>query len=85
MLDSVTVRLYAQARTAAGSARLTLDVPPNGLAMSAFLAALASARPGLRPVLGTCRVAVNDAYVEASEARIRPGDDVAIHPPYSGG
>lgn len=79
------VLLFAQAREAAGHRRLTVAVPPGGRPLVELLAELRAAYPGLRPLLRTCRFAVNGVYVDLAAARLADGDELAVHPPFSGG
>jgi len=83
--SSVHVVLYATAREAAGRARIDLPVPARGTSVAALLKTLGRTHSGLIGVLPTCRVARNGRYVVPRTAHVRPGDEVAIHPPYSGG
>jgi molybdopterin converting factor small subunit len=97
---TVTARLFAAARDAAGGlGALTLALPPGASAADA-VAALVAAHPRLRGVLGACAVAVNCEVVGpavegeggdggetggTATAMLSPGDEVALIPPISGG
>jgi molybdopterin converting factor small subunit len=81
----VVVRLYAQAREAAGAPRIELPVPPEGTSLERLLEELVRGRAALRSVLRSCRFARNGSYVSSVASRIAPGDEVAVHPPFSGG
>ncbi len=85
MAPSVRVLLFATARTAVGRSELDWPVPPSGLAAGALAAELAAAHPRLAPVLKASRLVRNGVPVGRPSARIRPGDEFAIHPPYGGG
>jgi molybdopterin converting factor subunit 1 len=82
---TVAVLLYAQSREAVGHRRLTLAVPAEGRPLKELLAQLARQHPPLARLLPTCRFAVNGRYVERSSTKLSGGDELAIHPPYSGG
>jgi molybdopterin converting factor small subunit len=84
-LPPVTVLLFATAREAAGRGTLRRPIPREGLALDAFLAELTETYPRLGPVLPSCRFGRNGRYLRSRSARLRPGDELAIHPPYSGG
>lgn len=75
------LRLFAQAREAAGSGRVELD----GTSVAAVLDA-ASARFGeeFTAVLGASRVWLNGQPASGEEP-VGPGDEVAVLPPVSGG
>lgn len=77
---SVTVRLHASVREAAGTSRLTLQASSVG----ALRLALAAACPQLADRLSACRFAVADEFV-ADDARIGEGAVVDVIPPVSGG
>lgn len=81
----ITVRLFAQARVAAGRARWDIEVGPEGLPVAELLERLKAEFPRLGPVLRTCRFVRNGALLRGTTGRVRPGDDFALHPPYSGG
>ena len=85
MTHAVRLTLFATAREAVGVASLTREVPATGIPLAALLAALIREHPRLGPVLTTARVVRNGQYVEGSRTRVHPGDEIAIHPPYSGG
>ena len=81
----VRVLLFATAREAAGRATIDLPVPPEGVPVDLLLSSLGHGHRALAAVLPDCRVARNGRYVARRGVRIRPGDEVAIHPPYTGG
>jgi sulfur-carrier protein len=78
---TVTLRLFAAARQAAGTGRVTV----TGATVSDVLAD-ASARWGhpFAQVLAGSRVWVNGEPADDDRA-LRPGDEVAVLPPVSGG
>jgi len=83
---SVTLRLFAAAREAAGrgSDDYELDAAPT---VGAILDAAGSAYgPAFEAVLATSRVWVNgDEPVDGRATRLADGDEVAVLPPVSGG
>ncbi|MFZ0829987.1 MAG: MoaD/ThiS family protein [Thermoplasmata archaeon] len=85
MTSSVRVVLFATAREAVGVASLDWPVPARGSTVTAVLAGLVEEHPRLAPVLKVARIARNGEYVRGPRARVASGDEIAIHPPYSGG
>jgi sulfur-carrier protein len=77
----VVLRLFAQAREAAGRARDTVD----GATVDEVLAA-ARARYGeeFAALLPTCRIWVNGEPADQADP-VNGGDEVAVLPPVSGG
>lgn len=85
MLRPVRVLLFATARTAVGRVELEWSVPPAGITREALTDALALSYPKLAPTLRVSRFVRNGKYIDRPSARIRPGDEFAVHPPYGGG
>ena len=85
MADRVRVLFFATARDAVGHGSLERVVPPEGTSLRELLDGLGGAFPRLRAVLKESRLAVNGEYARSPGQRVRPGDEVAVHPPYSGG
>ena len=81
----VRVRFYASAREAAGRSTVDLPVPATGATARSLVATLARKWPALAPVLRTSRFLRNDEYLTVLRARLGPGDELAVHPPYGGG
>ncbi len=81
----VRVLLFATAREAAGRGRLELTIPEAGARVDAVLEELRDRYPRLAPVLATSRIFVNGESVARRTAPLAPDDELAIHPPYSGG
>lgn len=77
------VRLFASHREAAGKASAEVDLA-DGATVADLRRALAQALPALASVELPGVFAVNGSFAPDS-ARIRPGDDVALFPPVSGG
>jgi molybdopterin converting factor subunit 1 len=74
----VTVRLFAMLRERAGASEVTVELP-EGARVRDALAALDGLADGLPLVM-----AVNREYAE-EDARLDPGDELALIPPVSGG
>jgi molybdopterin converting factor small subunit len=85
MKSSVRVLFFATAREAVGSASLDREVPARGSSLGAILSGLVEEYPRLRPVLRGSRFVRNGEYVRVTRTRVNPGDEIAVHPPYSGG
>lgn len=81
----IRVVFYATAREAAGVAGSSVPVDDGGTPLATVLAGLARRYPKLRPVIAVSRFVVNGEYVRGRSGTVRPGDEVAVHPPYSGG
>jgi len=76
-----TLRLFASAREAAGTARATVA----GATVAEVLdAAVATYGDRFRAVLGTCKVWVNGDDADGSTP-VGDDDEVAVLPPVSGG
>jgi molybdopterin converting factor small subunit len=85
MQGTVSVRLYATAREAAGRAALRCAAGPDGVALRQLLRELTETYPALAKVLRHARFARNGTYVVGLGTRLYAGDELAVHPPYSGG
>jgi molybdopterin converting factor small subunit len=82
---SVRVLFFAAAREAVGRAALEWPVPAAGVSAEALVRELGAKYPKLRPTLPASRFVRNGRYLETARARVRPGDEFAVHPPYGGG
>jgi molybdopterin synthase catalytic subunit len=82
-MTDVQVRLFASLKERAGAERIRVPLawPAD---VQSLLEAIAASHPSLGAALPTALVAVNMAFAERS-APIRPGDEIAIFPPVSGG
>ncbi len=80
---TVTVLLFAQCRQAAGRPDIAVELPDDA-GVAELWEAAARACPALGSFRDTARVAVNRDFAGPA-ARLRPGDEVAIIPPVSGG
>jgi len=79
---TVTVHLFARARDLAGP---TLSVAvPDGATLAELRRALAERVPALGPLLGRSAFAVGQDFADEDRA-LRPGEEVALIPPVSGG
>lgn len=85
MTPPVRVLLFATAREAVGRAELLREVPAGGVSVAAFLSELLREFPQLAPATRGSRFVVNGEYVRGRSGRLVPGDEFAIHPPFSGG
>lgn len=85
MAGSVRVLFFATAREAVGRKELRLAVAPGGAPVAELLARLTVEHPRLAGVARTCRVVLNGRFLDGTATVVRPGDELALHPPYSGG
>jgi molybdopterin synthase sulfur carrier subunit len=82
-VDEVRIRLFAAARDAAGRASDSVPVAHLGAVLEELQRRYG---PEFAAVLATARVWVNgDEPVDGPASILRPGDEVAILPPVSGG
>ncbi len=79
--DGLEVLLFAGLAEAVGRSRLRVE-PPLPDTVGALAARLREEWPGLSRA--TFRTAVNQRYA-ADESPVRPGDELALIPPVSGG
>ena len=79
----VRVRLFARYREATGQERLELDLPDDGTVETAW-AAVVDRHPALSEYRPFTLFAVGHDYVEPDQ-RLRPGDELCLFPPVSGG
>ncbi|MBI4236649.1 MAG: MoaD family protein [Chloroflexi bacterium] len=79
----IKVRLFAALREAAGSHEVAVDLE-EGADVAQLLQRIQARYPALAGRCAGTVVAVNTEYA-GPETRIRPGDDVALIPPVSGG
>jgi molybdopterin converting factor small subunit len=81
----VRVVLFAAAREAVGARYVDREVPPTGSTVEKVLSGLVAEHPRLQSILRASRFVRNGHYVQGPRARVAPGDEIAVHPPYSGG
>jgi molybdopterin converting factor small subunit len=84
-MSTVSILLFATAREAVGTSSLRRPIPRQGTSLADLLDSLRTDFPRLGPILKISRVVQNGSYVAHPRVRVRPGDEIAIHPPYSGG
>ncbi len=82
-MDGVKVLLFGAAADRAGTRQTELSVG-EGTTLGNLWSALADRHPDLAPMRDTLAFAVNGEYARA-EAKVSPGDEVAVLPPVSGG
>lgn len=85
MPGTVRVRLYATAREAVGLPRVETPVGEDGTTLAELGEQLTRQYPRLRPVLRVSRFVINAEYARTLRQRVKAGDEVGVHPPYSGG
>jgi sulfur-carrier protein len=85
MSTTVRVLFFATARGAVGHAALDWPVPSEGASVRSIVTGLGRKYPALARVARSSRFVRNGEYVRRLSDRVRPGDELAIHPPYSGG
>ncbi|HEX5615977.1 MAG TPA: MoaD/ThiS family protein [Acidimicrobiia bacterium] len=82
----ITLRLFAQAREAAGTAVVELDAAQHTTLAEVLASARVRFGPGFVAVLETSRVWLNgDEPVAGERSSVHDGDEVAVIPPVSGG
>jgi MoaE-MoaD fusion protein len=79
----VRVRLFARYREATGQERIDVDLPEDGTVESAW-SAVVDRHPQLSAYRPYTLFAVGHDYV-AAEHHLRPGDELCLFPPVSGG
>jgi molybdopterin converting factor small subunit len=85
MAARVRILLFATAREAVGRAVLDRPLPSPSTPVAEVLAALSAEYPRLQRIVGTSRVFRNGSPVRNWSEGVSAGDELAIHPPYSGG
>lgn len=85
----ITVRYWAGARAAAGTAQDSLEAP-GPLTLAEVVAGVLALHPGTRlgDVLAVCSTLVEDrpaASEDPAEVLVRPGETVQFLPPFAGG
>jgi molybdopterin converting factor subunit 1 len=79
----IEVLCFATTRDVIGKPQLALDVPADAT-VGVVLESLAERHPGLRPLLGRMRYAVNEEFAAVAQP-LADGDRLALLPPMSGG
>lgn len=85
MVPPLRVLLFAGAREAAGSPVIQLELAPGETSVAEVLRVLRQQYPRLGPILASSRLVRNGDFLHGRSGSVRPGDELAIHPPYSGG
>ncbi len=80
----VTVRLFAVLREKAGADRVDVELEGDAATVGALTDAIRTQYPVLAPYLSIVRVAVDEAFANAS-TEVRDASEVALIPPVSGG
>ena len=79
----MAVRFFARYREATGRQRLELELPDGGTVEAAW-AAVVSRHPELARYRPFTLFAIGNDYVDPDQT-LRPGDEVCLFPPVSGG
>jgi MoaE-MoaD fusion protein len=79
---TVTVRLFAHAREAAGTDAVKIDLGTGWV--NEIRSALTVRFPALAGLIARSAVAVNSEYA-ANDRSVSPADEIALIPPVSGG
>ena len=77
------VLLFANLKDRAGTREVELDLPAQASAAD-LKACLGAAYPALKPMLVTAIVAIDRVFA-TNDTPIRPGVEIAVFPPVSGG
>ncbi|MDQ3794830.1 MAG: MoaD/ThiS family protein [Actinomycetota bacterium] len=81
-MEGVKVLLFGAAADRAGTREM--QVPVEEVTLDELWPLLAERHPGLSPMRDTLAFAINGEYARG-DARVAPGDEVAVLPPVSGG
>jgi molybdopterin converting factor subunit 1 len=81
-MEGIQVLLFGAAADRAGTRETVLSA--EGITLDELWQLLAERYPDLSPMRDTLAFAVNGEYARG-DARISPGDEVAVLPPVSGG
>ena len=81
-MDGIKVLLFGAAADRAGTRETVLFA--EGITLDELWPLLAERYPDLSPMRDTLAFAVNGEYARG-DARVSPGDEVAVLPPVSGG
>ena len=81
-MSGVKVLLFGAAADRAGTREM--QVPVEEVTLDELWPLLAERHPGLSPMRDTLAFAINGEYARG-DARVAPGDEVAVLPPVSGG
>jgi molybdopterin converting factor subunit 1 len=81
-MEGIQVLLFGAAADRAGARETVLSA--EGITLDELWQLLAERYPDLSPMRDTLAFAVNGEYARG-DARVSPGDEVAVLPPVSGG
>ena len=84
MTDCVRVLFFASARQSAGCSEMELPCEEAGMNDETFWTRLAEGHASLKSLRASVRLARNHEFLAAGEL-IKPGDEIALIPPVSGG
>ncbi|KAA1261699.1 ThiS family protein [Rubripirellula obstinata] len=79
----IEVMMFAAAKESVGSDRITLELEQPATSGS-LMEQLGQIHPGLKPLLPSCRLAVDDQYVP-DDFPLGSHHEIALIPPVSGG
>ena len=80
----LNVRLFATLKEKAQVGHLELELRDGGATVQDLLAEIVVQRPSLEPSMRSVLVAVNREFAFPEQV-IRPGDEIVLFPPVSGG
>lgn len=83
VMPNVKVLLFARLSELAGTRRTEVEIG-EGLTVADAYALISERHPALAELNGVVMYAVNSEYVEATHP-LKPGDELALIPPVSGG
>ena len=81
-MESVKIRFFGAAADLAGTRET--ELPAGETTVEGLWALLAERHPGLSPMQKNLAFAVNEEYARGEDP-VKPGDEVAVLPPVSGG
>jgi molybdopterin converting factor subunit 1 len=79
----IQVLFFAAARDIASSPELSLRVP-RAATLADIRRSIGEREPRLIPLLSRCRLALDQEFVDETSV-VRPGSEIAVLPPVSGG
>ena len=83
---TVSLLLFAKARELVGSSSVSLSLPSSTSTYSELVTFILETFPVLKRLGGTFVLSLNENYIDQdSELSLRPGDELAVIPPISGG
>ena len=83
---AVSLLLFAKARELVGSSTVSLSLPSSTSTYSDLVTFILETFPILKRLGSTFVLSLNENYIDQdSELSLRPGDELAVIPPISGG